>query len=110
MLTYTQDGMSLSVEFDREVFSRYQWRWTFTDVQAARVVATGADLGTAKYDHVGAMRSLLGFLHAFAHTMEHNPDGSGEHADLFPRELWDACGASLLSWTEQAESEMGEEG
>jgi len=99
MLTYTHDGLSLTVEFDHYTpFSnRCAWRYTISEAPgatcgAATVLYTDDDLETGKYDMVEALRSLHSFLTAWDESMNY-PDG--ENRDLFPADLHDK-----LDWSD----------
>lgn len=90
MLTISDEEIGLiGVKFDRWDGERAQYTWT---VEVGGRVYTGNDLRMGASDKLNcakALTSLLGFLSAFAESIEyeHGTGIEGENIDLFPKDL-----------------------
>lgn len=93
------EGLSLSVEVDRYVFDRWEYKWRVTTPDA---IHTGGDLRSGCMDRsdppeplAKMMASLLSFASACADSYPY-----GSNADLFPTEvgrIFDAYGSDMLT-------------
>ena len=99
VLTYSADGLALSVSFDRwdaAQHDRARWRWAiFTDDGGPRVtLAEGDDLTTVgPPDHPRALETLAVFLSAWVEGLGY-PES--DLAGLFPSEMLRIVDAGTL--------------
>ena len=87
-LTYTDEGISASVRFDRWdslQSDRARYTWTFTDAEG-NVLGTGDDLTiVGDVRESVALHTLAGFLAAWCESTPTH----GENATLFPKSMLD---------------------
>lgn len=104
----TDEGVAVSVEFDRYDGHQKRYKWRIYDHDQGSTLAEGDDLAIGSGGDQEALRALIGFIGAWAESIDHEErtGGKGENSDMFPRSLHDDAMSDWGDWATTAQLEL----